>query len=175
MNPIQLIQHGMTWGLIFGTTFCAATLLLGWVNVEMLLNDYPPDIRAKFGPMSAATRKQASQATIPLLATLSLVIILGLAQLRNSTGSLTFIDTLLVTTVMLQVWNLIDLVVLDWFILMTLRPRFMILPGTEGLAGYCDYRFHFRKFLNGIVLTLILGGIVTALALGVEALLKLIA
>jgi hypothetical protein len=35
-----------------------------------------------------------------------------------------------------QVWNLLDLLLLDWFVLMTLRPRFMILPGTEGMAGY---------------------------------------
>lgn len=52
---------------------------------------------------------------------------------------------------------------------MTLKPRFMILPGTEGMAGYSDYKFHFRKFLNGIVFTFILSGIVTAIALGVEA------
>jgi hypothetical protein len=175
MNPIQLIQHGTIWGLIFGTTFCAAMLLLGRINAEILLNDYPPDVRAKFGPMSAETRKQARKATLPLLATLSLVIILGLAQLQNRTGSLTFFDTLLVTTVMLQIWNLMDLIVLDWFILMTLRPRFMILPGTEGLAGYGDYRFHFRKFLNGTVLTLILSGVVTGIALGMEALLELVA
>ncbi len=172
MNTIQLLQHGMIWGLIFGTTFCAATLLLGRINVEMLLNEYPPDIRAKFGPMSAEARKQANKATLPLLAALSLIILLGLAQLRNITGSLTFFDTFLVTTMMFQVWNLMDLVVLDWFILMTLRPRFMILPGTEGLGGYNDYRFHFRKFLNGIVFTLILSGVVTGIAMGVEALLR---
>jgi hypothetical protein len=34
---------------------------------------------------------------------------------------------------------------------MTPKPKFMILPGT-GMAGYRDYKFHFRKFLNGIVL-----------------------
>jgi hypothetical protein len=32
-----------------------------------------------------------------------------------------------------------------------------------------DYGSHFRKFLNGIVLTLILSVIVTAIALGVES------
>jgi len=174
MNTLQLIQHGMIWGLIFGTTFCAATLILGRINAEMLLNDYPPDVRAKHGPMSAETRKQANKATLPLLTTLSLIILLGLVQLRNITGALTFLDTFLVTTMIFQVWNLIDLIVLDWFILMTLRPRFMILPGTEGLSGYRDYRFHFRKFLNGIVFTLILSGVVTAIALGVEALLRLV-
>jgi hypothetical protein len=65
-------------------------------------------------------------------------------------------------------WNLIDLLLLDWLLLMTFKPRFMILPGTEGMAGYNDYGFHFRKFLNGIVFTFLLSLIVSGIALGVE-------
>jgi hypothetical protein len=169
MNIIQLIQHGLVWGLIFGGLFCAATLILGRINAEMLLNDYPPDIRAKFGPMKPETRKKANIASLPLMFALLAVIVLALAQLRRSAGELTPLNAFLVTTLILQVWNLLDLLVLDWFILMTLRPSFMILPGTEGLAGYQDYRFHARKFMNGIGLTLILSAVITGLALGVEA------
>lgn len=165
MDTIQLIQHGSLWGLLFGGTFCAAILILGRINAEMLINDYPPDIRAKAGPMSSGARKQASLASIPLLLALTAVIVLALHQLRQAEGGLTLPSTFVVVTVMLQVWNLIDLVILDWLILMTLRPAFMIVPGT---AGYHDYRFHFHKFLNGIVLTLILSGIITLVALGME-------
>ena len=168
MSIMQLIQLGLLWGTVFGVVFSIAMLIIGRVNAEMILNDYPPDIRAKVGPMSEKTRKQANLASLPLLATLGLVVILGLSQLRNLTGELTFLNTLIVTTIIFQMWNLIDLVLLDWFLLMTLKPHFMILPGTEGMAGYKDYGFHFRKFLNGIVFTLILSLIVTAIALGVE-------
>jgi hypothetical protein len=170
MNTLQLVQHGFFWGLIFGGLFCVATLILGRINAEMLLSDYPPDIRARFGPMRPETRKKANIASLPLLAILLAVIVVALAQLRQFTGELTFINTLIVATLIFQIWNLIDLLVLDWLILMTLRPRFMILPGTEGLAGYQDYRFHFQKFIKGIALTLVLGFIVTGIALGVEAL-----
>jgi hypothetical protein len=168
MSVVQLIQLGALWGVIFGVVFSIAMLIIGRVNAEMILNDYPPDIRAKFGPMSEKTRKQANLASLPLLATLGLVVVLGLGQLRNLTGGLTFLNTFIVVTTIFQMWNLIDLVFLDWFLLMTLKPRFMVLPGTEGMAGYSDFGFHFRKFLNGIVFTLILGGIVTAIALGME-------
>jgi hypothetical protein len=171
MNTLQLLQLGGIWGLAFGSAFCVATLIIGRINAAMLLNDYPPDIRAKFGPMSAETRQQANKATLPLLATLGLILFLGLAQLRSIHGGLTFVSTLIFTTVIFQTWNLMDLLVLDWFLLMTLKPSFMILPGTEGMAGYRDYRFHVRKFLNGIVFTFILALIVTSIAVGVEWLL----
>ena len=170
MNIMQLLQLGVVWGTVFGMVFSIAMLIIGRINAEMILNDYPPDIRAKYGAMSEATRKQANKVTLPLLATLGLILALGLGQLREISGALTFVETLIVSTVIFQMWNLLDLVLLDWLLLMTLKPKFMILPGTEGMAGYSDYGFHFRKFLNGIVFTFILSGIVIAIALGVEAL-----
>lgn len=168
MRILQLLQLGSIWGMIFGMVFSAAMLIIGRINAEMILNDYPPDIREKYGAMSEATRKQANLMTLPLLATLGLVVVLGLGQLREISGALTFIETLIVSTVIFQMWNLLDLILLDWFLLMTLKPKFMILPGTEGLAGYRDYGFHFKKFLNGIVFTFILALVVTVIALGVE-------
>ena len=168
MSILQLLQLGAIWGMIFGVVFSAAMLIIGRINAEMILNDYPPDIREKYGAMSEATRKQANLMTLPLLATLGLVVVLGLGQLREISGALTFIETLIVSTVIFQMWNLLDLILLDWFLLMTLKPKFMILSGTEGMAGYRDYKFHFRKFLNGIVFTFILALIVTVIALGVE-------
>jgi hypothetical protein len=49
--------------------------------------------------------------------------------------------------------NLLDWVALDWP-LVRWQPRFMVLPGTEGMAGYSNYWFHFRGFLIGIPLIL---------------------
>ena len=168
MQLFDLVQLGLMWGAVFGVVFSVAMLIIGRINAEMILNDYPPDIRAKYGSMSDRSRKQANKVTLPLLATLGLVLALGLGQLREISGALTFVETLIVSTVIFQMWNLLDLVLLDWFLLMTLKPRFMILSGTEGMAGYSDYMFHFRKFLNGIVFTFILALAVTVIALGVE-------
>lgn len=170
MTTVQLVHYGIVWGSIFSTVFCGAILLLGWLNAEILLSDYPPDIRARYGPMSARGRQQAKWAGVVLVVLLGAIIVWSLLQLRQISGGLTLVDTFLVTLLIFQIWNLLDLVLLDWFILLTLRPRFMILPGTNGLAGYHDYRYHLRKFGNGIILTLLLSGVITSLALGLEAL-----
>jgi hypothetical protein len=169
MSLNQLLQLGLFWGTVFGLIFSIGMLVIGRINPKMILNDYPPDIRAKAGPMSEQTRRQASLASIPLLLTLGLVVILALGQLQTFAGELNFVNTFLFSTVIFQTWNLIDLVLLDWLLLMGLKPRFMILPGTEGMAGYRDYGFHFRKFLNGIGFTLFLSLFVTVIALIVQA------
>ncbi len=125
-------------------------------------------MRAKFGAMDASTRQQAKLASLPLLAILTTIVALALTSLHKQAGELIAPDTFIVTLTLFQVWNLIDFILLDLFLLMTLRPRFMILPGTEGMAGYRDLYFHFRKFLIGIVWTFILSGLVTLIALVVE-------
>ena len=60
-----------------------------------------------------------------------------------------------------MIFNLVDLILLDWLLFTYIQPRFVVLPGTEGLAGYRDYWFHFRaSFLHptpwiaGVVLSL---------------------
>lgn len=65
------------------------------------------------------------------------------------------------TFISLLVFNLFDLLVLDWLIFNTLQPKMIILPGTEGMAGYKDYAFHFHGFVIGLAFCLV-GGLISA-------------
>ncbi|MGA7729984.1 MAG: hypothetical protein WCD37_01795, partial [Chloroflexia bacterium] len=53
------------------------------------------------------------------------------------------------------VFNLFDLLVLDYLILIGLNPRFAVLAGTEGMPSYRDIRHPFLGFLKGLVVGLI--------------------
>ena len=50
-------------------------------------------------------------------------------------------------------WNVVDLLVMDWLIVCTITPKWIVLRGTEGCKGYKDYFFHFKGFLVGCVYT----------------------
>jgi hypothetical protein len=52
--------------------------------------------------------------------------------------------------------------VLDWG-LVYWQPRFVVLPGTEGMAGYGSYWFHFRGFLIGIPIVLLGSALLAAI------------
>ncbi|MBE9469214.1 MAG: hypothetical protein IMY72_12950 [Bacteroidetes bacterium] len=59
-------------------------------------------------------------------------------------------------------FNLYDLLVLDWLIFCFITPKYQILKGSEHLLHeYKNYKFHFIGFLKGIILGLIFSGIVT--------------
>ena len=51
-----------------------------------------------------------------------------------------------------QIFNLFDLVVLDWGVMMAINPAKPPIEGTENAPGYRDFRFHVFKSLKGIVL-----------------------
>jgi hypothetical protein len=44
--------------------------------------------------------------------------------------------------------SMFDLLVLDLWMFYTWTPPFLVLPGTEGLAGYKDYRPHLKAQLT---------------------------
>ncbi len=168
MNLWPIISHALIYGVILsGVLF---TLILGLVriNPEIMLKDYPPDIQAKYGPMSDRSKRQRLPVAVVFITVLLGIVTLSFQGVgTNAESDMTFIAAFIHLFVMFSVLNLLDWLVLDWLIVVTIRPRFIILPGTEGLAGYADYGFHFRGFVIGMVITLLtsllVAGVVAAL------------
>ena len=163
MTLWPIVSHAVLYGVILsGVLF---TLILGLVriNPEIMLKDYPPDIQAKYGPMSERSKRQRIPVAILVIVVLFGIVILSFQDLgTDPQDDLSFFTTFVHLFVMFSVFNLLDWLVLDWLIVVTIRPSFIILPGTEGLAGYEDYRFHFQGFLIGTVITLVTSILVAA-------------
>ena len=91
------------------------------------------------------------------------VIAFSIIQLYASLGKVTFWQVSLHIFTIVTVWNLVDLLLIDWLLLGVIQPAFIFMPGTEGLKGYKDFGFHLRGFFKGlagsIVGSLLIGGI----------------
>jgi hypothetical protein len=94
---------------------------------------------------------------IPLI----IVPVLGLFRLQTAGASVGFWSAFVFSGITLLVFNLFDLIILDWLFFCTIQPRAMVLPGTEGMVAYRDYRFHFIGFLKGLGFTLV-GSLIVA-------------
>jgi hypothetical protein len=92
-----------------------------------------------------------------------IIPIVGLFHLWTEIGSVSFLPAFAFSGITLLVFNLFDLLILDWLFFCTIQPRSMVLPGTEGMAGYRNYRFHFIGFLKGLGFTVIGSLLVTIL------------
>ncbi len=137
-----VVYNGLLSALIFGT--------MRW-NPEIWVHDYPPDIKEKYGPVSARTKRQAMIVAVPFFVLMLGGIIGSNLRLKRRNGG-----QLSVTAAFANAFGLIfsgwffDLTILDWLIFVTITPDIAVLPGTEGMAGYDDYLFHLRAHLRAL-------------------------
>lgn len=169
----QLLAHSLLYGAILSVGmvgFIVATLVL---NPEIWLDDAPADVKQAVGPLSPAAKRTRRKLAIPVFAAvigLLVYALLRLAQLGG--GALTFADAFLSTFLIVQVFNLVDLVLIDWLLICAWQPKFVVVPQAAGLAGMRDYGFHFRGFLKGLAGSAIASLLIAALASGAQALLS---
>jgi hypothetical protein len=163
----SVLIHGLGLCLVLTTIM----LISGALAPDMWVGDYPPDIREKYGRMSArAARLRPWVASLFFVVVLAIPI-LGLFALQAEVGGVTFLFAFAFGAAALLVFNIFDLLVLDWLFFCTIQPRVMVLPRTEGMAGYRDYRFHFIGFLKGLGFCVAVGLVVAVVWIALQALL----
>ena len=167
MDFIVIVQHGFIYGLILSVLFTLVLLGAVFVNVEIMQNDYPPDVKKAYGAeRNPKTRFQRRIFSLLFLFVLFGVLCYSMVDLKRSTPlEFNFLTLFALVFVEVFIFNLWDLLVIDWLIFNTLQPKFIFLPGTESLAGYKDYYFHFKGFLTGIGFSLVSAFVLAGIAL----------
>jgi hypothetical protein len=166
-----LLNNALRYGLALSLVLVAIMAVSLVLAPDMWVGDYPPDIRDRYGPMSPRAARLRPFIAIPFFLASLVVPLLALDNLESKVGSVPFLPALASSFIVLLTFNLFDLLIADWLIFCTLRPKAIVLPGTEGLAGYRDYRFHFIGFLKGLVFCLVGSLVVTALWFAGQAIL----
>jgi hypothetical protein len=172
MSVSALILNALQFGLLLSLLLSLIMWVSFQISPDMWVGDYPPDIREEYGEMSQKAKRYR-----PLIGVLFFGAVIGVVAL--SFGSLEhksptepgFLEYLYTGLIVLLVFNAYDLLIIDWLIFNKIQPKRIILPGTEGMAGYQDYRFHARGFLVGVVFSAVGAGVLAAAWLGVQALL----
>ncbi len=152
---LTIVLYGIPLSLLLSLILLA----MGRVNPRLMLRSYPKDVQAAVPPQTAAEKRQTLYWGIPFwLGLLGFPVAAAFAA-KAAHGSL--FEIFLSAAGVISLFNLVDWLILDWLIVCTITPKFMVLPGTEGMAGYKNYSMHFRGFLIGTVLAALLGLLIT--------------
>jgi hypothetical protein len=159
-----LLRDGLTMSLVVGG------LVLGSLryNPEMWLQDYPPDVKAKFGPMSERARREQRIFLVPFFVTFFSIPLRSAQRLKaKNGGALSFKAAFVHCFLLYELFVLFDTFVIDLG-LVKLQPKWMVLPGTEGMAGYKDFDHTLKvtyfspgPWLGAVIISLIVAGVVT--------------
>ncbi|MFB7629906.1 hypothetical protein ACFC0M_03000 [Streptomyces sp. NPDC056149] len=135
----------MGYALVLAALFTLVVIGSLLVARDALLSDYPPAIRERYGEQSTRGRRTATVAGLLNLLLFVAVPVAGVLDLQGRVdGRLGFVPPFALGTVGFLALTLFDLLVIDWLLFCTVRPRFMTLPGTEGMPEYRDLAFHAR-------------------------------
>ena len=165
-----LFYDALFYGVVLSVVL---TILSGTIALDMFVDDYPPDIKQTYGPMSPRAARLRPFVAALLFLTILVIPIVGLFGLQTKFLTVSFLSAVVFASIAILVFNVFDLIILDWLFFCTIQPRSMVLPGTEGMAGYRDYHFHFRGFLKGLGFNAVIGLLIAVLWTGMQLLITL--
>jgi len=133
-----------------------------YVNPAMWVHDYPPDIQAAVGDVTIPPAQTIIVGVLFFGVTIGVVLYSNARLRQQNGGKLSFLAAFANSTLILFYFAVWDLLILDWLIFVTIQPSFIVIPGTEGMAGYKDYWFHFKVSFLGLIqwVSVIGGGLV---------------
>ena len=162
LNMEMTILHGAILSVTASTLLVAALRF----NPRLFLQDYPEDIQDQVPPKTDQEKKQSLLVGIPFLILLAVLpLISTLALKRQGGGEVSFLQLFLNAFGVAFIFNLVDLLLLDWLIFCFITPQFVVISGTEGMAGYKDYFFHFKGFIIGTGLSIVAGLVIAGIVL----------
>lgn len=145
------LREALLHGAALAAAMTAVILASVRHDCEAWLNDYPPALRRAYGkpkPARAAARGRAWG--LVALAALVAVHASLFHRLARHDSPLSFWTAWPAAYVCFETFNVVDLLVIDLGVMLGLRPRWAVLPGTDPEhPAYRDPWHHVRAFAIG--------------------------
>jgi Na+-transporting methylmalonyl-CoA/oxaloacetate decarboxylase gamma subunit len=119
------------------------------LNPRLALSDYPADVQAAVPARTRAEVWQAILLSLPFFLAAIAVPLYSTWLLKQENGGVITYWMAFATILGVHfVFWLFDLLVLDIWMFCTWTPSFVVIPGTEGMAGYKDWRAQVRAHMT---------------------------
>ena len=158
----HLVAHGLFYAII--VTGYLFLLMVSTSPRVWGYSDYSELIKAKVPPQTKKEKRLAIIVGLPwIIFTFGFPIYSTLILKSKLGGEIPFWTAFLNVFVLVCLAVLGDLVILDWLIVSTITPEFVIIPGTEK-ADYKDFSHHYKGHARAavplVLLCIIFAGIV---------------
>ena len=159
----QMMMHGLTFALVAN-----GYLLLMMVTMSPRIwgyVDYPEAVRAKVPPQTKQEKVAGAMVGLPwILFVLGFPVFSTFALKAMLGGEIPFLVAFVNPLVLLQLFNLSEVLILDWLIVSRITPSFVIIPGSTA-EDYKDMSHHYRGHVRAsavlVLLSLIIGAVVS--------------
>ena len=162
----MIVRYIITQGLLYaGIVNAYLFLMMITLNPRVWgYSDYPEVVKNKVAPQTRREKLTAALVGLPWFIFVLWFPIFSTYALKAKLGNeISFWIAFIHLTTMMMLTNLGDVLILDWLIVSTITPKFVIIAGSEE-GDYKDFSYHYRGHAKAtiimIVLSLILAGII---------------
>lgn len=152
-----LLTAVCVYGGIISFLMAANIVISLLVNPRMWIQDLPEELQSRIPPKSDAEKRQTIYVLLPFMALMfagpALAVIDPFGILPDR---LDFWRSLLLAYGVGFIFNLVDLLFIDWLLVCTVTPKFLLIPGIEA-HELKDYAKHGKDFVKGMVVIAIPG------------------
>ena len=166
---MQLLEHVLLHGTVFAVimTLYLLAVMRGLSPRIWGFSDYPKTITDHVPQQTDRERRIGAYLAVPFFILIFGFPIVSTMMLEGIYGgSLPFLDAFLNIFGLVMFGTFADLVILDWLIVGTITPDWVIIPGTEHMRDkeYKEFRgYHARGHARALPVLIILSLIIAAL------------
>jgi hypothetical protein len=157
----MLIVQAFITGLITSLLLTIIIPVSLAINPRLWISDFPKEMQEATTPLSPSEKRNRLLWAIPLMLVMFVYPIFSALQYENVNGAFSFVDAYVFFFVAWMTWNMWDLVIIDWFLVVWWQPEFIALPEEIAHLNHLNnYKFHLIQSLKGCVLIAVLSLIV---------------
>lgn len=161
-----MIEHMLLEGLIYSVVLALIVTVSQLFNARLWLNCYPKAIQDIVPPRTKSEMRKKLIVGIPFMLIMLGYPLYSTFVLKAGMGSsynywIGFLNLMVIQ----NSFNLFDLIVLDWLVFCTIKPKYLMLEGTAGMKEYSDYIFHLKAAGKGLLISVIFSAAAAAITL----------
>lgn len=142
-----ILEYGLLQALLL------SLLILGslYMQPRIWLQDLPSEMQKKIPPK---TSREEKLSYFVLTIFLIVIIVVPIVAILDYGSAISFLQAWMITLGIYLIFNLTDLLIIDWLIVCTITPKFIRIEGVE-IGVYRNYLRHLKDFFKGLVLVTI--------------------
>lgn len=160
-----MLTNMLIEGLIYAVVLGAIVTISQLFNARLWLNCYPEAIQSAVPKRTKKEMRAKMLVGIPFMLIMFGYPVLSTFMLKSALGSeYTYWIGFMNLLVIQNMFNLFDLVVLDWIVFCS-KPKYLVLEGTQDMVEYKDYVFHAKAAGKGLLMSVLFSAAVAAITL----------
>ncbi len=152
----EIVNGIFIYGLISSLLLSSIIVSSLMINPRIWMQDLPKELQQKIPPK---TKKEKQQTWYVMLPFMTIILLGPVFAITDYLGvihptSLNFVQCLILSYGMYFIFNLFDLLIIDWLLICTITPKFIQIPGITA-SDLKNYKKHGMDFIKGIFLIII--------------------